>query len=148
MTRDGPSPRLERTSSGGAIVRAYTDLKRHNLNDDRYRHFANERLPQGKLNGFAQEDEFTIPCPPRPLEEFLTRKLWDVGNTMPYGHRGDLTTIEEAIHFHGGEARSSRDAFFTLPEADQDAVLEFLLTLQILPDGSPRVVKTGNGTRR
>ncbi|MEE8448031.1 MAG: di-heme oxidoredictase family protein [Thermodesulfobacteriota bacterium] len=140
MTAEGPKPRLEKLANGGAIVRAFTDLKRHNLNDKQYNHFANEKLPQGTLNGFAPASDFTIAPKPRPTEEFLTRKLWDVGNTDPYGHRGDLTTITDAIHFHGGEARNSRDGFFGLPQADRNAVIEFLKTLQVLPDGSERIV--------
>jgi CxxC motif-containing protein (DUF1111 family) len=69
---------------------------------------------------------------PRPLGQFLTARLWGVGNTDPYGHRGDLTTLSEAIHFHGGEARHARDAFFSLPRADRNAITEFLKSLQIL----------------
>lgn len=140
LTRDGPEPRLERLRDGRAVVRAFTDLKRHDLNDDDLHHFANEQVPQGSLRGFAPAEEFTMPVPPRPNREFLTRKLWDAGNSAPYGHRGDLTTLTEAIHFHGGEARAVRDAFVALPPDDQAAVVEFLRTLRILPDGSPRVV--------
>jgi hypothetical protein len=49
MTMQGEGRRLERASGGGAIVRAYTDLKRHNLCDlpddtDPIRHFCNEQL--------------------------------------------------------------------------------------------------------
>lgn len=139
MTREGSRPRLPRSPNGGAIVRAFTDLKRHDLNDADYDHFANEQVPQGTLAGFAPAGDFTVPPPPRPTREFLTRKLWDVGNTAPYGHRGDLTMITDAIHFHGGDARASRDAFFDLPQEDRDAIIEFLKTLQVLPDGSPPV---------
>ena len=60
-------------------------------------------------------------------------------NSDPYGHRGDLTTLTEAIHFHGGEARASRDAFFALGEDERGAVIEFLKTLQVLPEGAPLV---------
>ncbi len=137
MTLEGERPRLERLPHGRAIIRPFTDLKRHDLNDDELDHFANERLAQGALNGFAPASGFTIAPSPRPTRKFLTRKLWDVGNTAPYGHRGDLTTMTEAIYFHGGEARSSRDAFFELAQQDQDAVIEFLRTLQVLPPGSP-----------
>ena len=143
MTAEGPAPRPERTSDRGAIVRAFTDLKRHNLNDEELGFFANEQVPQGTLNGFAPESDFTMESLPRPTNEFLTRKLWDVGNTGPYGHRGDLTTITDAIFFHGGEARASRDAFFALPQVEQDKVIEFLKTLQVVPDGSALVTITG-----
>ena len=134
LTKDGEKPRLERAIGGGAIVRAYTDLKRHNLCDDEtrvdpIRLFCNEQLAQGR----PEQDG-------RPgAEFFLTRKLWDVGNSGPYGHRGDLTTITDAILMHGGEARASRDAFVGSPIEDQIAVIEFLKSLQVLPPNSPRV---------
>src|SRR5262249_22971765 len=147
LTRDGPAPRLERLRDGRALVRAFTDLKRHDLNDSNYDHFANEQVPQGELNGFAPPSAFTVPAPPRPTRQFLTRKLWDAGNSAPYGHRGDLTTLTDAIYFHGGEARAIRDAFFNLPAQDQAAVIEFLKTLQILPNGSPRVAVEGDDRR-
>jgi hypothetical protein len=139
LTRDGPAPRLERLAGGKALVRAFTDLKRHDVSDADYNHFANEKVPQGLLTGFAPASAFTEPPQPRPVRQFLTRKLWDVGNSDPYGHRGDLTTITEAILAHGGEARRSRDGFAALPASDQAAIVEFLKTLQIVPDGAPLV---------
>jgi hypothetical protein len=125
MTRQGELPRLPATWRGGARVPAWTDLKRHNLCDDEMRHFCNEQLEQAGI----------------PTELFLTRKLWDVGNSAPYGHRGDLTTLTEVIAAHGGEARESRLAFDALPSPRRDAVIEFLKSLQMLPPGTPsRVV--------
>lgn len=129
LTREGERPRLARTRDGGALVRAYTDLKRHNLCDapgspDAIRFFCNEEHAQGR----HEQDG-------RPgAELFITRKLWDVGSSAPYGHRGDITTIAEAILYHGGEARFSRDRFVALPPAEQRAVVGFLKTLQVLPD--------------
>jgi CxxC motif-containing protein (DUF1111 family) len=140
MTRDGPGPHLERLPDGRARLRAFTDLKRHDISDASYNHFANERVAQGMLSGFASAASFTEPPRPRPVREFLTRRLWDAGRAGPYGHRGDLTTLTEAIHFHGGEARGSRDAFFRLPDEDRAAIIEFLKTLQVLDDGSPPAV--------
>jgi cytochrome c peroxidase len=140
MTREGPAPRLERLADGRAVVRAFTDLKRHDVSDADYNHFANERVAQGTLAGFAAAAAFTEPPQPRPLRQFLTRRLWDAGRSAAYGHRGDLTTLTEAIQFHGGEARASRDAFFRLPEGDRAAVIEFLKTLQVLPEDSPRTI--------
>ena len=90
LTRDIPRPRLESAAAGGAIVRAYTDLKRHVIADDMDPFFRNERLIQ---NGV-------------PVDQFITRKLWDGGNKNHYGHRGDLTTLTEAILHHAGEARA------------------------------------------
>lgn len=139
MTHDGPGPHIRPLPGGGAEIEAFTDLKRHDLNDADFDHFANELLPQGSLIGSADPADFTVPAQPRPTREFLTRKLWTSGNTDPYGHRGDLTTLTEAINFHGGEARTERDAFFALPQSDRDDVIEFLKTLQILKEDSPLV---------
>ncbi len=121
-------------------VEAFSDLKRHDLNDTDYNHFANERVPQGTLAGYSRGSLYTHVPQPRPLGQFLTARLWGVGSTDPYGHRGDLTTLTEAIHFHGGEARPSRDAFFSLSLDDRNAITEFLKTLQILETGHEKLV--------
>nr|WP_228779134.1 di-heme oxidoredictase family protein [Methylobacter sp. BlB1] len=128
MTKTGDKPRLEKGPKNTAIVRAYTDLKRHNLCDDAnsanpIRWFCNEQLAQGRPDQNGKPGS----------EFFLTRKLWDVGNTAPYGHRGDISTITEAILYHGGEARASRDAFAAKPVEDQKALVAFLKTLQVVP---------------
>lgn len=129
MTTTGEGPFLERAGNG-AIVRAYTDLKRHNLCDDEIYHFCNEYLSQGR---FDQDGE-------PGSHFFLTRKLWDVGNSAPYGHAGDLTTITEAILAHGGEGRMARDAFANLSGQNQAALVRFLKSLQVLPEGADRVI--------
>lgn len=124
MTQEGEGHRLQETKDGGAVVRAYTDFKRHNLCDDEIRFLCNEQLDQGRPDvGEVSGTEY-----------FLTRRLWDVGNSAPYGHRGDLTTITEAILVHGGEGRTSRDAFVQLSTDDQRAVINFLKSLQALPE--------------
>jgi hypothetical protein len=124
LTTQGELPRLEPHAAGGALVRAYTDLKRHNLCDEQIRHFCNERVVQAGVS----------------TEEFLTRKLWDVGNSAPYGHKGDLTTLTEAIDAHGGEARVARDAFLALPQDGRDAIIDFLKSLQMLTPGTPSLI--------
>jgi hypothetical protein len=135
MTKVGEKPRPEKAAGGGAILRPYTDLKRHNLCDDLdhpapIRFYCNEQLAQGRPDQKGRQG----------TQFFLTRKLWDVGNSAPYGHRGDLTTITEAILAHGGEARMQRDSFVALSTEDQGAIVKFLKTLQVLPAGSPRVI--------
>ena len=129
LVQTSRSPFVQPLGHGRVAVRAFTDLKRHDLNDAELDHFANEQVPQGKLNGFADPADFTIAPAPRPTGAFLSRKLWDVGNSDPYGHRGDLTTLTEAIWFHGGEARAEREAFFALPQGRQDEVIEFLKSM-------------------
>jgi cytochrome c553 len=132
LVQTSHSPFVQAVGHGQVAVRAFTDLKRHDLNDVELNHFANEQVPQGKLNGFANPADFTIPPAPRPTGAFLSRKLWDVGNSDPYGHRGDLTTLTEAIWFHGGEARAERDAFFALPQRRQDEIIEFLKSMVVV----------------
>ncbi|HNB54831.1 MAG TPA: di-heme oxidoredictase family protein, partial [Anaerolineales bacterium] len=129
MTTTGEGPYLEQDGAG-AVLRAYTDLKRHNLCDAEINHYCNEQLSQGRPDQQGEPGAFF----------FLTRKLWDVGNSAPYGHVGDLTTLTEAILVHGGEARTSRDAFVALSADDQEAIVRFLKTLQVLPAGSERVI--------
>ncbi|WP_306051822.1 di-heme oxidoredictase family protein [Oceaniradius stylonematis] len=98
---------------GGAVVSAYTDFRRHNLCDSEVKHFCNERIRQDNIDS----------------ELFLTSKLWDLATSAPYGHRGDLGTISEAILAHGGDARTQRDKFVSLPDRMKKALISFLLTL-------------------
>ncbi len=121
LTQEGQKPRLakELNASGQVLVHAFTDMKRHVIGDADYPHFLNEKVVQ---NGV-------------PTSQFLTKRLWDVGSTDPYGHRGDLTTLTEAIINHGGEGRQSRDAFASLSPGQQGAIIEFLKSMQIMPEG-------------
>ena len=64
---------------------------------------------------------------------FITAELWGIGSTAPYGHRGDLTTLEEAILAHGGDAAGSRKAYSDLSEDDRQSVIAFLRSLEIAP---------------
>ena len=123
LTREGQTPRLprERNASGQVLVRAFTDLKRHVIGDADYPHFLNEKVIQEGV----------------PTNQFLTRKLWDAGSSDPYGHRGDLTTLTEAIINHGGEARQSRDAFAGLSASEKAGIIEFLKSMQVLPENNP-----------
>ena len=107
--------RLKRDKKGRWLVPAFTDLKRHLIADRRKRHFANEIITQKFV----------------PRERFRTAPLWGVGSTAPYGHRGDLTTLREAILHHGGAAAESSDAFAALAEEDRRRVIFFLQSLVI-----------------
>lgn len=128
MSENGDMPRIRKRHDGTAMVRAFTDLKRYNLCDEELYHFCNEQVVQGGID----------------TNEFLTRKLWDVGNTAPFGHKGDLTTLTEAIYYHGGDARASRDAFMAMSAQEQAEVVEFLKSLQILPEGTESLVVDEN----
>jgi CxxC motif-containing protein (DUF1111 family) len=41
--------------------------------------------------------------------------------------------LRQATEAHAGEALASRQAFDALGEADQDRIIEFLKSLQVLP---------------
>jgi hypothetical protein len=111
-----------RQTSGlrGNMVAAYTDLKRHVICDASKPQLCNEPASPLQTSDSMQ---------PVPRDEFLTAKLWDVGNSAPWGHRGDLDTIYAAIVAHGGEAAPVEAAFEGLQAADQSAVVAFLKTL-------------------
>ena len=108
---------LEKNSKGQWMVPLFGDLKRHVITDNRINHFGNELLSQR----FVERNEF------------MTSELWGIGSTAPYGHRGDLTTLAEAIAAHGGDARQSRDQFVKLTETEKSDVIAFLKTLIIEP---------------
>ncbi|MHA7775302.1 di-heme oxidoredictase family protein [Roseibium sp. M-1] len=106
---------LPRDGQGRVLVPLFGDLKRHTIADAANETFGNELLAQR----FVARDVF------------ITAELWGIGSTAPYGHRGDLTTLEEAILAHGGEATESRKAYSDLPETERQTIIAFLRSLEI-----------------
>jgi len=106
---------FEPNGAGGAIVRSYGDLKRHDMGR--------------QLAESIGEPEPLDAATKVPPSIFLTAELWGVGNTAPYLHDGRASTIEEAILEHGGEAAASRDRFRALSPAAQADLLAFLNNL-------------------
>ncbi|OXT01730.1 hypothetical protein B7H23_01860 [Notoacmeibacter marinus] len=106
---------LPRNDKGQIMVPLYGDLKRHRIADRQVDGFGNELLAQR----FVDRDVFQ------------TTELWGVGSTAPYGHRGDMTTLHEAIEAHGGDARASRDAYLEHSEKERADLIGFLRTLVI-----------------
>ena len=103
----------------------FTDLKRHDLGTNFY-----ERNWDGTLQ-----------------TQFLTRALWGVGSTSPYGHDGRSTNLEEVILRHGGEAQASRDAFAKLTPQQQQHITDFLNTLVLFPpDDTASTLDPGDPT--
>ena len=118
------------------MVPLFSDLKRHVICDARKPHFCSD--PPDQLQ--PSDRQFPI-----PFDQFLSSKLWDMGNSAPYGHRGDESTLHEAIVDHGGEATDAADNYERLAPHDQLAIVTFLLTLKapIIP-GLPNPQELGS----
>ncbi len=98
---------------GGRRIEAYTDLLVHDMGP-------------GLCNGM--QDYLAGPC------DWRTQPLWGLGLAAvvaaeAYLHDGRARTIEEAILWHGGEARKARDRFAGAPKNDRSALLRFLGSL-------------------
>jgi hypothetical protein len=118
-------PRLRPDASGTVWVETYTDFKLHNMCEP------DEVAEPLDMNQGQWSKKFKAGnC------RFLTKRLWGAANEPPFFHHGLFTTMRQAVLAHAGEAKLSRLAFQTLPIADQDAVVEFLKTLQVLPPGT------------
>ncbi|MBO9423132.1 hypothetical protein J7444_00280 [Labrenzia sp. R4_1] len=106
---------LPRDDSGRVLVPLFGDLKRHKIADPANDTLGNELLAQR----FVARDVF------------ITAELWGIGSTAPYGHRGDLTTLNEVILAHGGDASDSRKAYASLDEGGRQSIIAFLRSLEI-----------------
>ena len=105
-------PALKVPLGGPFVVKdIFTDFKRHDVGTNFY-----ERNWDGTLQ--------TV---------FLTRPLWGVGSTGPYGHDGRSMTLNDVILRHGGEALTARNAFAALKASDQNALISFLNSLVLFP---------------
>ncbi len=106
---------IKRNDKGEWLVPLFGDLKRHVIVDTQVATLGNEIMGQR----FVERDVF------------MTAELWGIGSTAPYGHRGDLGTLDEVIRAHGGEARTARDAYVKADEAVRSGIIAFLKTLVI-----------------
>ena len=67
--------------------------------------------------------------------EWRTAPLWNIGYTEyvsydeAYLHDGRARTLEEAILWHGGEAKASKEAFRTMSASDRNKLITFLKSL-------------------
>ena len=121
-----PQPRLKPTD-GVVWVPAFTDFKLHDITsglDDPNREQLDMNQPAGSPAFFEGNGKF------------ITRKLWGIANQHSFGHHGQYTTMREAVLAHSGEALSSRHSFQSLNDYDRDSIIEFLMSLQILPGGT------------
>jgi hypothetical protein len=75
----------------------------------------------------------------------MTRPLWGVGTTGPYGHDGRSVTLDDVILRHGGESAKSRNAYAALKERDQRALEAFMNSLVLFPpDDTASTLDPGN----
>jgi cytochrome c peroxidase len=131
-----PSPRLK-PSHGVVMVPAYTDLKLHDITTgvpgDPNMEALDMNEPAGSPAFFAGNGKF------------LTRKLWGTANEPPFFHHGQFTTLRQSVKAHDGEAKATRLAFEALAQYEQDCVIEFLKTLQVLPPGTRALIVDESG---
>jgi CxxC motif-containing protein (DUF1111 family) len=90
------------------LVMAYTDMLLHDMGDE---------LADGIAQGVATGSEFR------------TQPLWGVVATKPYLHDGRADTLDQAIRYHGGEARAVRERYVALSDGERADVIEFLESL-------------------
>ena len=89
----------------------YTDLLLHDMGDD----LADNR-PDFLADG----------------KEWKTRPLWGIGLTnlvnghTDFLHDGRAKNIEEAILWHGGEAKQSRESYMNLDKNQREKLIKFL----------------------
>lgn len=130
-----PSPRLP-VEDGVVYVPAFTDFKLHDITSGPDDPNA-EPLNLNNVDGV--DDLFD------GNRQFLTARLWGAANQPPYFHHGKFTTMREAILAHSGEALTARQAFDHLSIEEQDSIIEFLKTLQILPPDAPSLIVDEQG---
>lgn len=127
-----PLPRLAPSADSPDVVfvPAYTDFKLHDITDPA--ELADETIDMN--------ESLVSPKLREGNRRFLTKRLWGAANEPPYFHHGRFTTMRQAVLAHHGEALSERRAFQQLPVPLQNALIEFLKTLQVLPPGTRHVI--------
>ena len=129
MVKDDGSgyPTLKQPMGNSFLVKdIFTDFKRHDLGPNFY-----ERNWDGTMQ-----------------TTFLTRALWGVASTSPYGHDGRSTSLTAVILRHGGEAQAQRDAFAALGPGDMNSLLAFLNSLVLFPpDDTASTLDPGDRTQ-
>jgi hypothetical protein len=105
------------------VQNIFTDFKRHDLGPSSY-----ERNYDGTLQ-----------------KVFLTRPLWGLGSTGPYGHDGRSMILDDVILRHGGESQASRNAYSKLSGPQSEALQKFLNSLILFPpDDTASTLDPGN----
>jgi mono/diheme cytochrome c family protein len=136
LLKDSEEPRLEAAPNGGAIVRLYGDLKRHDMG----RQLA-DPIPLAVNDSSLVPLQYGGKVATLSPSEFLTPELWGVGSTGPWMHDDRAGTLDEAILLHGedappavgqagrSEGQEARDAYKKLSVDDQRMLVAFLKSL-------------------
>ena len=96
------------------VIHPFTDLLLHDMGPG---------LADGRPDNLASGSEWRTP------------PLWGLGLLEAVNghtrllHDGRARNFSEAILWHGGEARGSRDAFLNMPKKERDALIAFLRSL-------------------
>jgi len=108
------SPNEDGTIDVGFPLFLFSDLKRHDLGP-KLAEPVSEALPDlsGEVSGSM----------------WLTRPLWGLADTPPYLHDGRAQTVEEAILWHGGEARRAQTLYKNLTPLQRGELRLFLMSL-------------------
>ena len=128
-----PQPRLTVSQDDPTVVHvpAYTDFKLHDITDP-----ADDTWKEAlDLNHASPTPQFL-----QGNRRFLTKRLRGAANEPPYFHHGLFASLDQAVLAHSGEALEQRRAFEKLSKNDQEAVLAFLQSLQVLPPGTTALV--------
>ncbi len=134
-----PLPRLQ-AHHGSVTVEAYTDLKLHDISATSNPATDPECEPLDQNQPAGSTAFFAGNC------KFITRKLWGFYNQGgAFMHHGKFTTAREAVEAHNGEALAQRKAFDALSPEQQNQLIEFLKSLQVLPPGSKSLVVDEHG---
>ncbi|MEC8025041.1 MAG: di-heme oxidoredictase family protein [Myxococcota bacterium] len=102
------------TEVSNQVIWPYTDLLLHDMGDG----LADQR-PIGTANG----------------RDWRTPPLWGIGLLQAVNkherllHDGRARGVAEAVLWHGGEAKSSRDAFIEMSKTDRDDLVSFVRSL-------------------
>jgi CxxC motif-containing protein (DUF1111 family) len=143
LTSDAlPEPRIK-PQAGVVMVQAYNDLKLHDISATGDPKIDPECEPLDQNQPAGSPAFFAGNC------KFITRKLWGFYNQGgAFMHHGKFTTAREAVEAHDGEALAQRRAFDALSPEEQNALIEFLKSLQVIPAGSRSLVVDENGKPR
>jgi CxxC motif-containing protein (DUF1111 family) len=94
-----------------------------------YSDFCLHDITDPEVSNYEVNPQVPVPDDHPKASEWKTPPLWGVAQTAPYLHDGSATNLEMAIEAHAGQAKSVRESYRNLPQADREAVLMFLNSL-------------------